>query len=149
MVHDKLENLCRYRELLPELFKYLQGCELNSLRPGKHEISDTLFVLVNEYETNTNDVSILENHKKYIDIQIILSGREKVAFSSSYVSLHQQYDFEADYELVKTKPIFMDFEAGFFFVFYSGEYHRPGIAYNVPEQVKKIVFKLESQNHVN
>ena len=82
---------------------------------GKHEISDTLFVLVNEYETNTNDIDILENHLKYIDFQIILAGSEKVALANSYISMHKQYDNEADYELVKAHPFFFKLYKKFFY----------------------------------
>lgn len=141
MIHDKIENLHRYKKLFQEIAEYIKEVNLSSLTNGKHVISETLFVLVNEYETHSNDIEILENHRKYIDFQIVLSGFEKIALADSFTNVQKEYDNDSDYELVKAKPYLMDFKEGFFFALYPNEYHHPGITENSPQKVKKIVFK--------
>ena len=143
MIYDKLENVHRYKELFPELINYLKINSLDLINLGKHNISETLFALVMEYKTNSNDIDILENHKKYIDFQIILSGNEKVSLANSYDLVHKQYDKGEDYELVKTAPYFIEFNTGYFMVFYPNEYHRPGMTIDQEENVKKVVFKIK------
>ncbi|MCG6191218.1 YhcH/YjgK/YiaL family protein [Maribellus maritimus] len=133
----------RYKNLFPEVLEYLEQSNLSLLSLGKHEISHNIFVLVNEYETNSNDIGILENHRKYIDFQIVLSGTERMALCDSHFEIFKQYDDEADYELVKAKPYFIDLKPDCFVVLYPNEYHHPGININNPQKVRKIVFKIK------
>ena len=143
MIYDKLENISRYKRLFPELIKYIETTNLDTLPKGKHIISNEIFVLVNEYETKNVNNHILENHRANIDFQILLSGNEKVAVAKSYSNLHKEYDSESDYELVEADPYMMNFDSRYFMVLYPKEYHKPGIISDKSQSVKKVVFKLK------
>lgn len=143
MIYDKLEKITTYSALFSELVEYIKKTNLNTLPIGKNEISDTLFVLVNEYKTSIADTDILENHAKFIDVQVILSGEERVAVSHSYSEITKEYDQEADYELVRANGQLFRFAEKYFMIFYPGEYHRPGISVKEPALVKKLVFKVK------
>ena len=143
MIYDKLEKIATYSALFSELVEYMKKTNLNTLPIGKNEISDTLFVLVNEYKTSIADTDILENHVKYIDVQVILSGEERVAVSHNYCEIIKAYDQEADYELVKANGQLFRFPENHFMIFFPGEYHRPGISIKDSTKVKKLVFKVK------
>lgn len=143
MIYDKLDNIDRYSALFPELTEFIKKTNLNTLSLGKNGISDSMFVLVNEYDTSSEDIDVLENHAMYIDVQVLIKGAEKIAFATDYKEIIKEYDADADYELVKTEAEYSIFPEGSFFVLYPGEYHRPGISIENAVSVKKLVFKIK------
>src|SRR5687768_1995819 len=80
MILDNIENCATYMNLGPrfkQAFDFIARTDLKSLPLGKHEIDgDNLFVILMEYETKDASDCIMENHKKYIDIQYMLRGEE-------------------------------------------------------------------------
>ncbi len=143
MIKDKLINLERYKELFSEIIKQINSTNLDSLSTGRYDISDNLYFLVLDYKTTSNDINILENHKKYIDFQLIIRGAEKIAISDTFIKKHKEYSEESDYELVISNPEFIELKEEEFIVFYPGEYHRPGVINEQSQDIKKIVFKIK------
>ena len=77
MIFDKIENLPQYFDkpwvnLVLDFYKTLN---INSPN-GEYELMGRdLYCKVLDYETKTSDF-ITESHRKYVDIQISLSGEE-------------------------------------------------------------------------
>ncbi|MFH1308555.1 MAG: YhcH/YjgK/YiaL family protein [Patescibacteria group bacterium] len=62
---------------LQKVIKYLKETDLLFLKIGRTKIEgDNIFLMVQEYETRPKEEKSAEQHKKYIDIQLILSGEE-------------------------------------------------------------------------
>lgn len=149
MIFDKIENHTNYKGISKGLdiaFDYLTKTDLLSLEKGKHIIQgDEIFAVCMEYETKSEDLSINEAHKKYIDVQYVISGAEKM-FSSEIgeLKISKDYDEEKDvlfYE--KSKDCEMLAKPGYFAVFFPEDAHMPGLNYNSnPSIVKKIVVKV-------
>ncbi|MFN3667553.1 MAG: YhcH/YjgK/YiaL family protein, partial [Sediminibacterium sp.] len=82
MVIDQLSNAARYYglgTLIEKALLFLQHTDLNTLENGKHELEgDALFAIVQEYDTKDPAQEKLESHKKYIDVQFVVSGTEKM-----------------------------------------------------------------------
>ena len=79
MIYDTLEHLEVYQGAHPGVMmalRLLRDTDFSQWEDGRHEIDgDRLFLLLQSYETKLeNDTP--EAHKKYIDIQYLLSGRE-------------------------------------------------------------------------
>ena len=79
MIYDTLEHLDAYRGVHPGVMRgleLLRDTDFSQWEDGRHEIDgERLFVLLQSYETKLeNDTP--EAHKKYIDIQYLLSGQE-------------------------------------------------------------------------
>ena len=85
MIYDKIENLSRYAKSFPDADKviaFLEKCAAETPAPGKYELDGKkLFVNVQRYSPKTFDPDKLEYHRNYIDIQLLLSGAEKLYYA--------------------------------------------------------------------
>ncbi len=143
MIKDKLSNLNRYGNKFHEITDYIHKVNLNELLIGKYIISDKCFVIVNVYKTVPFN-NILENHHRYIDLQIVQKGIEQVYFSDvDLLSLSQSYNSEEDFELFNGEDSSLVLREGEFIILYPGEAHKPGVTFNnLSDEVQKIVFKI-------
>ena len=80
MILDDIKHATYYHSIGPlfkKAFEFIAVTDLKNLSLGKHEIQgEKLFVIVMEYETKDPQDCIMENHKKYCDIQCMLHGEE-------------------------------------------------------------------------
>ena len=112
---------------------------------GRHEVAgDDAYIMVSGYETNPiNADRRFESHRDYIDIQILLSGKEIIGFAKRD-DLTVTDEYRPDYELFGMVEDFdrVILEKGKFAIIYPNEPHAPGLALNAPEKVKKVVIKV-------
>ena len=80
MVLDTLTNLPSYNALNSHFAKvcaYLKEAHLSGLPEGRYPIdSDNAYLMISERDLKKPADAALEVHDRYIDIQIVLSGRE-------------------------------------------------------------------------
>jgi YhcH/YjgK/YiaL family protein len=114
--------------------------------PGVHEIiGRNLFVVVQEYQTTPGAELKLENHRRYIDIQVLYSGREEMLWAPlSKVEPLVPYNEKTDFEFFSGEGTAFDFHPGQFVIYYPSDAHRPNAQVaGIPEAVKKAVFKVK------
>ena len=148
MIFDKLENHGNYRGISIELdkaFDYLLETDMNILGTGKHIIDDHTFAACMEYKTKKLALSKNEAHRKYIDVQYVVSGKEKMHVSGiEGLKTTEQYNEENDvifYENACECEILA--ESGHFAVFFPEDAHIPGLNYSDEStDVKKVVVKV-------
>jgi YhcH/YjgK/YiaL family protein len=145
MIYDNLENSQVYANLNPRLEKalsFLQSTDLAALKPGRIELEgDSIYVLVQEYLTKSQESGNWEAHKRYIDVQYIVSGSERVGFSMLNSMKLGEYKEERDFQAMFGEGQFLTLNAGSFVVFFPQDAHMPGIAIESLAPVKKIVVK--------
>lgn len=78
MILDKVENSSRYFKvpIFEEIFQKLKDFDINTL-DGTYKTHDLYYFKVMSYETQLSP-KIIESHKKEVDIQILLSGKELI-----------------------------------------------------------------------
>ena len=149
MIIDKIENASLYFAISDRIkiaFDYLQNTDFLNIKLGKHEIlGDDVYAMVFEYETKEVDVNKLEAHKKYIDIQYIVKGEEKVGVSVLYEQgLFEKYNQEDDYHLfIDNEMSQVVLKKGLFAIFFPDDLHLPGLKNINKQQVKKVVLKVK------
>jgi len=79
MIYDTLNHLDAYKGIHPGVMKgleLLRDTDFSTMEDGRREIDgEDLFILLQSYDTKLeNDTP--EAHKKYIDIQYLISGQE-------------------------------------------------------------------------
>lgn len=81
MIYDKIDNIALYKGLSPDLYAGLQFLQQASpdIAVGTYPINPRVKAIVSEYETKVENEYGFETHKKYIDIQYLLKGEERVA----------------------------------------------------------------------
>ena len=150
MISDSFKNLKLYQSIVPyskDLFKYFDNSDFFSLGVGGHQIvKDTLFVIVEEYQTKSESEKKWESHRKFIDIHIILEGEENVGYSPiSLLKPLGVYDQEADAILYQNSSdecsrLFLPEKN--FCIFYPEDAHKPGLYVLKEQKVKKAVIKV-------
>jgi YhcH/YjgK/YiaL family protein len=79
-------------------FQFLSYKNLADLEKGKYELEGTeLYVIIDEYVTWNEEDVLFEAHKKYADIQVLISGKEKIGvLPLKSTSIVKPYDEEKD-----------------------------------------------------
>lgn len=147
MIIDKLSNSQIYATLNPRLqagFEFLKNQDLAALEVGKHPIDgEQVFALVQHYNTKPVEEGKLETHRKCLDLQYVVSGRELMGWAPiSGLQPLGSYSPENDIQFFAGQGNLILFEAGMFAIFFPEDAHMPGIAFEGPEPVKKIVIKV-------
>ncbi|PZF74954.1 YhcH/YjgK/YiaL family protein [Taibaiella soli] len=150
MVTGHLQDIMRYAGLgdrLAQAMEYLQQTDFTAMTPGKYDVDgDNIFAIVNEFTTKPYDACEPETHRKYIDIQFMVSGKERFGWAPL---LEQKplmpYSDEQDLLLYQPENLnFLNLSAGMFIIFYPTDIHMPEICVNEPELVKKVVMKIQA-----
>jgi YhcH/YjgK/YiaL family protein len=149
MIFDHLKNAHLYfalGERLTKAIQYLSQTDFTNVEPGKYEIDgENIFAIVQEYNTKPSSSAKWEAHKKYIDIQYMVSGKEKMGFTDSRkVIVLQEYHENKDIALYKGEGNFLIADEGHFAIFYPTDIHMPQLALNIPKEVKKVVVKVRT-----
>lgn len=144
MILDNFSGLSAYVALNPlfnEVVKFLKENDLAALPLGKHAIKgDDVFVNVMESKGKTVDEARVESHQKMIDIQVLLSGRERQGYVSGETLSQAEYDAEKDICFHPEKATsFVDLLPGQMAIYFPLEGHQPCIS-DAP--MRKAVFKV-------
>lgn len=148
MILDTLQNAHLYHGLGPKFikaFEYLAQTDFNALEKGKYEIEGKdIFAIVNEYDTVDPSGERMEAHRKYIDIQYIVSGAELIGHDLLLQKTPSQpYDEPTDFMLFAEEPAFFTkLEQDQFAVFFPSDLHMPNLRIDQPIRVKKVVIKI-------
>ena len=120
--------------------------DINALPVGRYELTDGSYYMVQEYITKKEHHCKLESHKKYIDVQWVLKGKEKIkTYSVDKLDPETSYDFEKDVVFWKPVDDMMNMQLcdGSYIVLYPGDAHMPCIMSGEQDTVRKIVIKVK------
>lgn len=149
MIFDNIKNAQTYFKLganFKKAFEFLKNEDLSRL--GKYEIEgNNIWANIQEYQTKLPQEGKLEAHRKYIDIQFIIKGEEKLGCLNIAQTLEDTpYSVESDLEFLKAKdPENINFtkaKEGDFLIFFPHDAHMPGLCTDVPKYLKKAVVKI-------
>lgn len=126
-------------------FSFLREADLTGLEKGRYELEGSdLFASVDEYVTKDEPDTRLEAHRKYADIQYIISGDEIMGIVPlGKTSETASYNAEKDVVFLESeKEKLLHATPGRYFIFFPEDAHRPGIKVVGQEPVKKVVIKV-------
>jgi biofilm protein TabA len=125
-------------------FAFLRDHNLDSLPKGKYVIDgNNVTASVSIDSSKDFDKTNWESHRKFIDVQCIISGQEKMGMSPlSAATVTKEYDEKRDAANYSAEGKFYIAGAGEFFIFFAGDVHRPNITPGGNKVVKKIVIKV-------
>jgi YhcH/YjgK/YiaL family protein len=145
MILDHLDNAKRYvstHPLFAKAFEFLGRKDLASLAPGRHEVDgDRLFVVVVKAAGAGREKAALEAHRKYIDIQFLLSGTDEMGWRPlAECKGSKGFDAAKDLEFFTDQAAaWCAVRPGDFAVFFPSDAHAPG---GGTGPVHKIVVKV-------
>ncbi len=146
MILDTLENYQLYssiNEKIAKGFDFLLHADLEAIPSGKHDIEgDTIFALVQEYQTKPLAECKLESHKKYIDIQYVIRGEEFMGVTTQNNQTILEQDLEKDYTFYEGNTSLVRVSKGMFTIFFPDDLHQPCVQTEFVSEVKKVVIKV-------
>ncbi len=129
-------------------FAFLRDHNLDSLPKGKYVIDgDNVTASVTEDPSKDFDKTNWESHRKFIDVQCIISGEEKMGvWPVSEAMVTKEYEEKRDAANYTAAGKFYVAGPGEFFIFFPADAHRPNITPGGNKVVKKIVIKVRVAN---
>ncbi|MDD5707189.1 MAG: YhcH/YjgK/YiaL family protein [Kiritimatiellae bacterium] len=149
MILDTLEHAGLYAAMLPRLrtaLDFLRAASTAELPDGRQNLDgDRMFALVQSYRTRTPAGGQLETHRRYADVQCLLSGRELCGYAPLTDALRpaKPYDAAADIAFYDGVCDWITLSPGRFAVLMPQDSHMPGrCGAEGPSQVRKVVIKI-------
>ncbi len=147
MILDALENSDRYfgiHEGFRKAFEFLSQADIGKLAPGRVEIEgERLYAIVSKGPGRGRREARLETHRKYIDIQYVVSGVDMMGWNPAEACRRPAgpFDAENDIGFYDDDPVtWIAVHSGSFAVFFPEDAHMPLLSAG---EIHKIVVKVE------
>ena len=144
MIFDKFDRLSVYYDSVPylrEICEELSEKDLSALEIGTYYTEKShIKYMVQSYETQESKKP--EAHKKYADLQLVISGKERFDFASVSAlpeSFKEVDDIGFYSEALSSSLVLGEGEAVIVFPY---EPHTPGLTADTAAVMKKIVAKI-------
>ena len=124
-------------------FEFLVQNDIANMADGKHVIDgDNIFVSISNSQGKGVKNSKLEAHRKYIDIQYLVSGKELIGIKKTPDCKHVLTDYDPKKDIIFYKDVpdkFLKLKPGEFVVFFPDDAHAPLAG---KTEVRKAVVKV-------
>jgi len=152
MISGNLQGIKQLKPFLTgnlvKALAFMEKIDFSTYEKGKYELDgDKIKANVNLYATQPVADRRPEKHDKYIDVQIVLEGEEKIGY------LDYKSDFTVTEDNMASKDVafynvtgenFITLKAGDFAILFPWEVHRPNCqSGDKPCQMKKVILKVK------
>lgn len=141
MIKDNIKNINRYS--INDHFKNFKN-DFFQDKDYPLNLKLPIKAIPLEYETKEFDLTKFENHRKYIDIHLVVEGSEVIGINRlDNLKPTMIYDTENDYQLFEgeiRETIFLN--SCDFLLLFPGEVHVTGGRVIESAKIKKIVYKI-------
>ena len=123
-----------------------------SLVNGSYDVGyNNIKMNLGKYFTKSENEKFWESHKKYLDVQIMINGTEKVAINDIRDMEVKSFDKKKDLTILEGDKAFdIIMKTGDVLVFFPNDVHKPELnvsenddSGNIRKIVTKVVFKIE------
>lgn len=146
MIIGDIKYSSRYESLHPlfkKAFEVAKNTDWFATELGKKEIDgEKLFIINSNPECLSKENQVLEYHKKYLDIHILLEGEETIGWKSLDDCQNEKKAFDTtdDYGLYSDTPTcYATLKVGQFAIVYPEDAHAPIIGEG---KIRKLVVKI-------
>ena len=149
MIVDRLHNykLYPFANAWQLAFDFLLSLPQDAEEKKYPLLGDNLFAIVMSYETCTPETAEIEAHRKYLDIQAVISGEEGIGWSQAEdLEIDTPYNAAKDaalYKHPKQGLLKVDLFPGDFMALFPHDAHMPSLmTRQIPTVTKKVVVKV-------
>ena len=144
MIKDKVNYSALYEGVnpgFPAAFAFLKEALASPKEVGRYELGGGVFALVQSYDTKSVENCKIEAHRKYIDIQCVLKGKELFGVADlATQTLYEDKFEEKDVAFYKGEVDLLTLTDGDFVVVFPQDAHRP--QQGDGSHVEKVVVKV-------
>jgi YhcH/YjgK/YiaL family protein len=145
MLVSSIKNYKKILKFFPQLdivFDYITKNVSTKILDGKYNITKEIYAVVQTCQPKLKKEQVLEKHKKYIDLQLVVSGKEKIGwkyFDKTFKIL-KRYSIKNDISFYSNSPdTFINLKKGEFAIFFPEDTHAPLCC---DKTVKKCIVKI-------
>ena len=145
MILDLIDNYSIYSEINQGIKKSLEFLSKGKFEkePGRYDLHDGIYYMVQEMQTRPEDEALFEAHRKYIDIQFLISGEESHGYAPlSTMKIRDPYDDEKDVAFYNGTGSLFSLSPGSFAIYFPNDAHKPLLMRHKPMTIRKIVVKI-------
>ena len=144
MIKDKVKYGALYEGVnpgFPAAFAFLREALAEPKPVGRYELGGGVFALVQSYDTKKAEDCKIEAHRKYIDIQCVLKGRELFGVADlGGETLYEDKFEEKDVAFYHGEVDLLTLTDGDFVIVFPEDAHRP--QQGDGSHVEKVVVKV-------
>lgn len=152
MIYDKRANLDMYGNISQNLrtaVEFIKNVDLELMSEKEFQIIDNrIYGFIRIFEGKAHDAVFYEAHKKFIDIQYIIQGKETIFYANVQgMKSLQPYDGEKDIEFYTDPQLStrLDMQPGEFAIFFPHDAHKPCCQCYGETSSRKLVIKVETE----
>jgi len=146
MIYDNIKNYMLYAGLKADFKEALELLNGNNFEkaPGRYDFKNGMYYLVQSYETKPESECTYESHRKYIDIQYIVSGKERHDVANiSILTPKDAYNEEKDIIKYDGQGSSIILDKNYFAIYFPEDGHKPNIRTgNDSVAMTKVIFKI-------
>lgn len=153
MIFGDINNLNDMEKVLPgtimKTINYLRDNDFINMKSGVYEIDGKdIYAQVIDATTKEKNDAKPEVHKKYIDVQFSVEGKEKIGFARDTGNNKISEDLikEKDIKFYENMENEVDLimKPGNFAVLFPNDVHRPACAVGEPANIRKVIVKVNT-----
>jgi YhcH/YjgK/YiaL family protein len=146
MIYDRLENMPQYFNTNADIiraYKFLKSLDIEDI--GRHVLGeDGMYANVEKYITQPEEDRRAEAHRRFIDVQFILHGQERIGYAPlSEMKEAEPFSEKNDIGFYEGEcKTWLSMFPGDFAVIFPHEGHLPCTTLHKPCEVVKAVVKI-------
>ena len=145
--HISQPNPCRLPRAIEKALHFLRTTDFTTLEPGVVEIEGrNIFAQVLDLTTKDLHENRPEVHRRYLDIQFLAWGEEKIGFAIDNGNNAISESLLAQRDIIFfhgcEHESFLEMIPGSYVIFFPQDVHRPGCHKSVATPIRKIVVKV-------
>lgn len=136
----------KYPKAIQTALEYLKANDFTKMETGVYEIQGKeIYAQVMDATTGPAAEKRPEVHEKFVDVQFLASGRERLGFTPDLGTYEVAERFD-ERDLIFYKSVenegFVEATPGCFSIFFPADVHRPGVAADESMTIRKVVVKV-------
>lgn len=140
------DDFGKYPIAIQTALNYLKSNDFTKMETGVYEIQGKeIFAQVMDAQTGDVSEKRPEVHEKYIDVQFLAAGKERLGFTPDTGKYEVEERFDGR-DLIFYKSVenegFVEAVPGCFNIFFPADVHRPAVAAGEPMTIRKVVVKV-------
>lgn len=155
MIYGNIQMI-KTEKALPEAVRraleVIRTKDVATMEPGKYPVDgDRMILQINVSTTEPKENRRAEVHRKYVDVQYMVSGREYIGvYPDPGTDAVAEDRMEADDILfydsaIGDREVMLPMTEGCFAVFFPEDAHRPGCEMGGPQEVRKVIVKVATE----
>lgn len=136
------QNILKFFPQMSIVFDFINKNISAKTADGKYDITKNVYAVVQTCLPKPEKERLLEKHKKYVDLQYVISGKETIGwkFFDKNFKVLKKYDSKKDIAFYCDKPdTFINLKKGDFSIFFPEDTHAPLCC---EKPVKKCIVKI-------